>query len=184
MLYIRQLAALALLAGIGFGLYLLAFAAGAGASITILFYRGVVLAAFVAAATGIAGAWLGSRIGDPSLAISAAAISFSLNICFLVLLPVTVDRSVTVYLLSTIEQERNGITPPALEQAFVEGYVRDMHAIDRRIDEQSRSGNVAVGPNGEVRLTAQGRRFMNVSRTIARLFGTDPRFVNAGSRRR
>lgn len=184
MRYIRQLAALGLLAAIGFGLYLLAFAVGAASSIPILFYRGVLLAALVAIATGIAGAWLGSRIRDPSLAVSAVAVSFSLNVCFLVLLPVTVDRSVTVYLLATVEQQRNGITSPALEHAFVGGYVRDMHAINRRIDEQSQSGNLTVGEDGKVRLTAQGRRFMDFSRVIARLFGTDPRFVSPTSQPR
>jgi len=176
MRYLRQLLALAALAAIGFGLYILLFAIGAGSSITILFYRGVVLGVVAAVLTGLAGALLGSRMRDSSLAISAAAVSFSLNVCFLVLLPVTVDRSVTVYLLSTIEQ-RDALAPQALEQAFVSGYLENMHAIDRRIDEQRRSGNITVGADGKVRLTEQGRRFMAFSRTIARLFGTDPRFV-------
>jgi hypothetical protein len=179
MIYLRQLLALALLAALGFGLFLAAFAIGAGSSITILFYRGVVLAAAVAVVTGVAGALAGRRLRDASLAISAAAVSFSLNVCFLVLLPVTVDRSVTVYLLSAIEGRTDGITAPALEQAFVDGYVRDMHAIDRRIDEQRRSGNISVDAKGKVRLTAQGRRFMGFSRGVAWLFGTDPRFVHA-----
>ena len=176
MRYLRQLLALAALTAFGFGLYILEFAVGAASSITILFYRGLVLAAVAAVLTGAAGAWLGSRMRDSSLAISAAAVSFSLNTCFLVLLPVTVDRSVTVYLLSTLEQ-RDALAPQALEQAFVGGYVEDMHAIDRRIDEQRRSGNIVVGADGKVRLTAQGRRFMAFSRTVAQLFGTDPRFV-------
>jgi hypothetical protein len=178
MYLVRQLLALGALAAFGLVLYLLAFWIGAGASITILFYRGVVLAAAVGLVTGAAGAWLGGRLRDPSLAIASAAVSFSLNVCFLVLLPVTVDRSVSVYLLSTVEQQ-DGINPPALEQAFVTGYVRDMHAVDRRIDEQRKSGNITVGRDGKVRLTAQGHRFMAFSRSVATLFGTDPRFVRA-----
>lgn len=184
MRYVRQLLALGCLAALGFVLFLLAFWLGAGSSITILFYRGLVLAGIAALLTGIAAAWLGRRLRDPSLAISAAAVSFSLNVCFLVLLPVTVDRSVTVYLLSTIQQREGGIAPQALEQAFVGGYVRDMHAIDRRIDEQRRSGNISVGKDGKVTLTRQGRRFMDFSRTVARLFGTDPRFVGTAGRSR
>lgn len=184
MRYLRQLFALAALGAFGFAIYIAAFAAGAGSSLTILFYRGLVLAAVAAIVTGIAGAWLGSRMRDSSLAISAAAVSFSLNVCFLVLLPVTVDRSVTVYLLSTIERQQDGMAPSALQQAFVGGYVEDMHAIGRRIDEQRRSGNVSVGSDGKVRLTAQGRRFMSFSRTIAWLFRTDPRFVAGNARSR
>ena len=36
-------------------------------------------------------------------------------------------------------------------------------------------------PDGKVRLTRQGERFMNFSRLVARLFGTDRRFVSGGS---
>ena len=181
---IRQLLALGFLAALGFALFLLGFWAGAASSITILFYRGLVVAALAAVLTAIAGAWLGRRLRDPSLAVAAAAVSFSLNVCFLVLLPVTVDRSVTVYLLSRIEQQQSPVAPRALEQEFVGGYVRDMHAIDRRIDEQRRSGNIAVGSDGKVVLTDQGRSFMAFSRAVARLFGTDPRFVGGTATRR
>jgi hypothetical protein len=180
MIYLRQLLSLSLLTLIGFGIYLLLFWLGAGASITILFYRGVALALVAALVTGIAGAWLGHRSNDSSLPLAAAALSLSFNICFLVLLPVTVDRSVSVYLLSTIEQHGDGgIAPADLQRSFIDGYVVNMGAIDRRIDEQRRSGNIAVKPDGKVELTPQGRRFMDLSRLVARLFRTDPRFVGA-----
>ena len=182
MRYLRQVLALGVLAGIGFILFVLGFGAGVASGITILFYRGLIIAAIVALVTGIMGEMIGRRLGDASLAIAATAVSFSLNVCFLVLLPVTVDRSVTVYLLSTIEQQGDGSTAPTLERAFVDGYVRDMHAIDRRIDEQRKSGNIVVSRDGRVRLTPQGQRFMTFSRIVARLFGTDPRFVRAPAR--
>lgn len=161
----------------GFLIYLALFALGAAASVHILFYRGVVLGLVAAAIVFIALALL-LRGREPALVIAAAAVSSSVNICFLVLLPVTVDRSVTVYLLSTIERQADaGMTPAALQQSFIQGYVVDMGAIGRRIDEQRRSGNISVAADGKVRLTAQGRRFMALSRLVARLFGTDPRFV-------
>jgi hypothetical protein len=161
----------------GFLIYLALFALGAAAGVHILFYRGIVLG-LVAAAIVFIGFALVLRGREPALVIAAAAVSFSLNVCFLVLLPVTVDRSVTVYLLSTIERQAEaGMTPAALQHAFVQGYVVDMGAIARRIDEQRRSGNISVAADGKVRLTGQGRRFMALSRLVARLFGTDPRFV-------
>ena len=175
---VRQLLSLALLTLLGFALFVLLFWAGAGASITILFYRGVVLAISAAVLTGLAAIWLARRTGDSSLPIASVAVSLSFNICFLVLLPVTVDRSVSVYLLSTIERQQGaGIGANQLEQAFITGYVVNMGAVDRRIDEQIRSGISAVGSTGELRLTPQGRRFMNFGRLVAKLFGTDPRFV-------
>ncbi|MES2137856.1 MAG: hypothetical protein V4502_12455 [Pseudomonadota bacterium] len=166
-----------------FLIYVGLFAIGAAAGVKILFYRGVILGLVAAAIVFVAFALL-FRGRDPSLVIASAAVSFSLNVCFLVLLPVTVDRSVTVYLLSTIDrQDDRGINPAALEQAFIKGYVVDMHAIGRRIDEQRRSGNISVGSDGKVRLTDQGRRFMRFSRMVARLFGTDPRFVRGPDER-
>jgi hypothetical protein len=176
--YLRQLLLLAALTTAGFAVYVLLFWMGAESGMTILFYRGIVLALITAAVVALAGFLVGRRIGDTALPIAAAALSLSANVCFLVLLPVTVDRSVTVYLLSTIEQEQQtGINASGLEQRFINGYVVGMGAIDRRLDEQRKSGNVTISSDGKVRLTKQGERFMDFSRVIARLFGTDPRFV-------
>jgi len=177
--YLRQLLLLAALTAFGFAVYVLLFWAGLGISISILFYRGVALAAGAAAIVFLAGLWLGRRANDRSLPVAAAALSLSFNICFLVLLPVTVDRSVTVYLLSTIEhRQSSGLDQGELQRAFIDGYVVELGAGDRRIDEQRRSGNVTVSLDGKARLTRQGRRFMALSRLVARLFGTDRRFVD------
>jgi hypothetical protein len=185
MSYFRQLLLLGALTLFGFGIYLLLFWAGIGSSISILFYRGVALALVAGIVTGLAAAWLARGSEDRSSPVAAAALSLSFNICFLVLLPVTVDRSVSVYLLSTIEQhQKGGITPSALEHAFIDGYVVRMGAIDRRVDEQRRSGNITVAPDGKVKLTPQGQRFMDFSRLVARLFRTDPRFVGSAAGKR
>jgi hypothetical protein len=176
--YFRQLLLLGALTAFGFSVYVLLFWSGAAASIRILFYRGIILAIAAAIVTGIAALWPARRTRDSALPIAAAALSLSFNICFLVLLPVTVDRSISVYLLSTIEREQaEGIDGPALQRAFVDGYVVRMDAVGRRIDEQRTTGNVTVAPDGKIHLTSQGRRFMALSRTVARVFGTDPRFV-------
>ena len=182
MTVLRQILLLAALTIAGFAIYVLLFWAGVASSIGILFYRGIALALVAALVTGIIAMWPARRTSDSSLPIAAAALSLSFNICFLVLLPVTVDRSVSVYLLSTIEQrEDSGVTSAQLQKSFVDGYVVRMGAIDRRIDEQRKSGNVTVDAGGKVHLTRQGERFMSFSRLIARLFGTDPRFVSGGT---
>lgn len=180
--YVSQLLLLAGLTLFGFAVYVLLFWTGIATSITILFYRGIALALVAALVTFLAALWLAAKTRDSSLPIAAAALSLSFNICFLVLLPVTVDRSVSVYLLSTIEQHQDsGIDATHLQRSFIDGYVVKMGAIDRRIDEQKRSHNVTVGPDGKVRLTPQGRRFMALSRVVARVFGTDPRFVGGAT---
>jgi hypothetical protein len=179
---IRQLLLLCGLTLLGFGIYLLLFWAGVGASVTILFYRGVVLAIAAALLVCLVGIFTGRRSKDNLLPVAAAATTLSFNICFLVLLPVTVDRSVSVYLLSTIERQQDeGTDPSALQRAFIDGYVVKMGAVQRRIDEQRKSGNLTVSRDGKVRLTNQGEEFMRLSRLVARLFGTDPRFLSGST---
>lgn len=179
---VRQLLLLMLLTLIGFAIFVLLFWAKIGSSLTILFYRGVALAIAAALLTGLIALWPARRTGERLLPISALAVSLSFNICFLVLFPVTVDRSVTVYLLSRVErQQQSGVDAAELRQAFVDDYVVKMGAVERRLDEQQRSGNVTVAPDGKVRLTSQGERFMAFSRLVERLFGTDPRYVSGGT---
>ena len=179
---VRQLLLLMLLTLVGFAIFVLLFWAKIGSSLTILFYRGVALAIAAALLTGLVALWPARRTGDRLLPISALAVSLSFNICFLVLFPVTVDRSVTVYLLSRLERrQQSGMDAGELQQAFVEDYVVNMGAVERRIDEQRRSGNVIVAPDGKVRLTSQGEHFMAFSRVVEGLFGTDPRYVSGGT---
>lgn len=181
--HIRQAAMLVTLASVGFLLFVALFAAGLFGTIPILFYRGIVLAVCAAIATGLLAIVATRRTAGTPLIVPAVALSLSLNLCFLVILPVTVDRSISVYLLSTIERhDRNGIDATHLEAAFLDGYVSGMGAIDRRIAEQSQSGNITVDRTGHIRLTPQGERFMRLSRFVATTFGTDPRFVGIASR--
>lgn len=166
-------------AALGFALYCALLASGLLAGTTILFYRGLALAVVAAVAAGGIGAFIARKRDTAPLAVASALTCFSVSVCFLVLFPVTIDRSVSVYLLATIDRQGpDGISPARLETAFVNGYVRDMGAIDRRIAEQQLSGNVVLDAEGIVRLTPQGHRFTAISRSAAHLLGTDRRFVD------
>ncbi|MBC9033140.1 hypothetical protein IAG41_12140 [Sphingomonas sp. JC676] len=153
------------------------------AGISILFYRGVLLcmasAILLAAALALAGRWKPLAL---ETVVAAAALSFAFNLSFLVIFPVTLDRSISVFLLAEIEAH-DGLDTPALERLFVDRYVRDMAQIDRRVAEQAQSGNITV-QNGHIRLTASGRRFLALSRHIGSAFATDPRFVHPEAPRR
>lgn len=176
-IHVRQAAALIALALFGFLLFVTLFAIGLFSTIPILFYRGIVLAICAGIATGLLALFTAHHDGGP-LVVPAVALSLSLNLCVLVILPVTVDRSISVYLLSTIERhDRDGINAADLQAAFLQGYVSDMGAINRRVIEQGQSGNIVVDRTGRIRLTPQGERFMLLSRFVAATFGTDPRFV-------
>lgn len=176
---VQSLATVALGAAVGFALFLLLARSPLFAGVTILFYRGLLLCAVVAVAVAVLATLALRRraVLDPSLVIAAAAVSMSLNLAFLIVVPVTIDRSVSVFLLGRIEAAQSRpLDAAGLRRAFVAGYVGDMAQIERRIGEQQRSGTIEVR-DGALRITPRGRRFMALARLTAWLFGTDPRFV-------
>lgn len=158
----------------GLVLYVLSFQVPFGGE--ILFYRGLVLAGMVAVIIMSALALVAKRFRlAPATIIGAAFSSLALNVCFLVVLPVTVDRSISVFLLTRIEDEQP-IKALALQQAFIADYVVDMEQIERRVREQELSGNVIVTENGIV-LTERGRRFNALARYASVWFSTDRRLL-------
>jgi len=188
---LRSFAAAALLfaaaAVLGFLILVALFKSGAFRGVDILFYRGVILVALSAAATfgllALAGRlWrrTGITLRD---AVAAGALSLGLNLSFLVIFPVTIDRSVTVFLLGRMAAEPQAQTVPELEAMFVGGYLGEYRQIQRRMDEQVRSGNVeAVGSRYSI--SGQGRAFLRTSRLVAWMFDTDPRFLGPEPDRR
>ena len=160
---------------VGFLLYVASFRLPVGGE--ILFYRGLVLATLTALALGTV-LWLARRRLRVDLATGLGAVlsSMAFNICFLVLFPVTVDRSISVFLLARIEAQQ-GMTTAQLQDRFASEYLVGMDQIPRRVTEQQLSGNITVDPQGRIALTERGRRFNAFARTAAEWFDTDRRFV-------
>jgi hypothetical protein len=150
----------------------------------IMFYRGVgalglvflaLLAFFIAALPRVA-----RRFGlDGADALGAAIVATSLLFAAFVLGPITVDRSISVFMLSRFEAADRPLTEQEARDAFVRVYVSDWAQIDRRIREQELSGNLERASSGW-RLTPQGGAFMKTARAMSGVFGGDPRFVGRG----
>ncbi len=181
---VRELLSAAILFGgaaaIGFAILVALFKSGLLASrIDILFYRGVVLCALAAGLT-VALVWIvGARWGAASVrdAIAAGVLSFGLNLSFLIVAPVTVDRSVSVFILGYMATEPDKAMSVAdLRNVFERRYLGDWRQIERRMEEQTVSGNVMPSASGFV-LTPRGKSFLATSKLVAWMFDTDPRFV-------
>jgi hypothetical protein len=148
-------------------------------SIDILFYRGIVLCGIAALLTVAAIAAIGRRFGVVTFrdALAAGALSLGLNLSFLVVAPVTVDRSLSVFILGYMASEPERVMSVAdLKGVFERRYLGDWRQIERRMEEQTVSGNVEARGGGYV-LTARGKSFLATSRAVAWMFDTDPRFV-------
>lgn len=175
LLALTYVAAIAL----GFLLYIALIRSTLLSNISILFYRGIMVAAIAAVLMLVAGVLLRRhvRLDRPTL-VGAIALSLSCNLCFLITFPVTFDRSITMFLLARIEREDGRLDNASLEKLYIREYLQDMRQIDRRVEEQLLSGNIRID-HGHIRITPQGRHLLAGGRTIGRWFGADPRFVTA-----
>ncbi|MHB8286270.1 MAG: hypothetical protein ACYDD1_16565, partial [Caulobacteraceae bacterium] len=113
----------------------------------------------------------------PRDAVSAAAVSLAFNLCFFVVLPVTVDRSISVFVLGemTAHADRT-YSAEDVSRLFTTVYVAQDRQIERRLREQVLSGNVQ-DLGGRYRISPRGAGFIGLSRAIAWMFDGDTRFV-------
>lgn len=170
-------------AGLGIAILAALFRTGLFGGVDILFYRGVVLSVLAAILAALVGWYLLNRIDRAPIReiIALAAFVFGINITFLVLGPVTVDRSISVFVLGVMDKEPDRAwTVRDLEERFHSLYVSDYKQIARRMDEQTSTGNVSPRGDGFV-ITPRGRGFVSSAKTIAWIFGTDTKIVDPGS---
>lgn len=142
----------------------------------VLFYRGLGLLVITTIITCIIATllnhyWL--KLQLESL-IAAFIISISIHLSLFVVFPVTFDRSVTMYLLSTLKEKStnqicSGLSERDLEQYFIDEYVKDKRAIRRRINEQSII-HILKEEDNCVQLTQKGQTFLNLSGVIKKIY--------------
>lgn len=139
---------------------------------TIFFYRGIaliMLSAVLIAAIFMAlhlrlGKWKSESI------VAATAISACLQLAFFVTVPVTLDRSISVFLLDRINSHDHGLTKEELTDEFISEYVHNRDAIGRRIYEQTASRNIQVS-NGIIKISGRGQSFLRVAALIKKIYG-------------
>jgi hypothetical protein len=167
---------------IGFVLLIGLFRVGLLAQVNILFYRGLALIALAFVATFAAvfalarrGPIAGVRGRD---AFSAAVLSLAFNLCFLVIFPVTIDRSISVFVLGQMAAHADRAYSSAqMSKVFSDVYLGQDQQIDRRMREQLVSGNVERVGDG-YRISSHGKAFIQTSKLIAWMFDEDARFVS------
>lgn len=99
-----------------------------------------------------------------------------------ILAPVTVERSISVYMLSFMEEnDEKGITAGQFGDIFYDKYITDYGAFDKRFHEQVASGTIEADENGEYKITDSGRRIVSLFRLCADLFDTEQWLVHPGS---
>jgi hypothetical protein len=145
-----------------------------------LFYRGVAFLALLAPFWIVLQFVVGKKVLRDSKTtadrishvLALTAIPTSLCLSFLVVVPVTLDRSVTTFLLAKL-YERGPLTKQQMAEIFYAHYVIESDGVGRRMREQILSGNVESVDPDFFQLTPRGARFLEYSTDVSRRFGAN-----------
>lgn len=144
--------------------------------ITVFFYRGVIFLFIASAVAALVTFGIKSVFTSLSLDMKDVFISFVLFFGFTLgwytLVPVTVERSISVYMLSYMDQNPRAVTEEDFEKIFFNNYITKYGAFRKRFNEQLLSGNIEKTNDGYV-ITDNGRRIVNLFRASAALFNTE-----------
>lgn len=167
---------------LGTALFISFFRTNLFRDINIFFYRGIVLLSISCILMVLFQCFYQQKAGKTLFTnrdiILSLVLIFCLNLVFFTHLPVTADRSVSVFMLGYLDSNPEKImTNKEMAQLFSDKYLSEYGEIGRRFNEQIASGNVIQTKNG-YQITKQGRFLMKVYRLVADIFAIDQKLVS------
>lgn len=126
--------------------------------------------------------WGGRKYGHLTFslkdAICSLLIATLLNFAFLSLILVSLDRSISVYLISYMaNHEEQSFTIPELEHIFLTGYVEGSGAMARRMMEQMATGTVVESAPKCYQISAGGKRMVALWQLLSEVYPVDQNFL-------
>jgi hypothetical protein len=166
---------------LGSTLFILSFHTGLFKGINIFFYRGIILLAVTSALMAIfAIFYKKSKYGIftyRDVALSVVLI-FCINLVFFTHLPVTADRSISVFLLGYMNKYSDkAVTFNEITKIFTQKYLYEYGAIDKRLNEQIVSGNIINNGNA-YKITKQGKSLIEAYVFVADVFNVNKRLIS------
>jgi hypothetical protein len=101
----------------------------------------------------------------------------SINMVWLSTVIVSLDRSLSVFVLSYLAQEDRSYTEEELNQVFQTIFIEKYGMLDRRFWEQLESGNIEQDQDG-YKLTGRGEGLVDVFQIVGKIYKVDDRFIN------
>lgn len=96
---------------------------------------------------------------------------------FFTLVPVTVERSVSVYMLFNIDKN-DGLTKDDIQKDFIDNYVIENDAFQKRIMEQEVTGSIKLDEkDSKYKLTSRGKFITHLFKTISFIFNADTKLM-------
>lgn len=146
----------------------------------VLMYRGIVFIILTGILSAVTMAvvrhfWKYVSIRD---IIMIFVIFCCVNMVLFTLIPVTVERSVSVFMLSYMdENSERSFTEDDVQQIFTDKYVKDYGAFEKRFEEQIATGTLKDNGDGTYSITPAGKKIVSMFRMVADWFNTDKRLV-------
>jgi len=146
----------------------------------VLMYRGLVFIIITGILSGCAMAavkkfWDFVTVRD---IIMMFVIFCCVNTVLFTMIPVTVERSVSVFMLSYMEEnDDQNFTQEDIGEVFTTKYVNEYGAFEKRFNEQLVTGSIVDNGDGTYSITDRGRFIVSMFRTVAEWFDTDRRLV-------
>lgn len=138
------------------------------------FYRGLIYIVCIGLLQVVLLLVLRKRVPISNTAIfSLTCVFVSIHIVFFTLVPVTLDRSVSVFLLQRMQANGSVHTKKQLEDVLIDGFIMKSDAVGKRIIEQEQTGSIRP-ENGGWRITPRGEWIVNLYRIVGALFGIQP----------
>lgn len=132
----------------------------------ILFYRGIYLIFFLFFFFFLLILFI-KKIQPKHLYLSALIFSFSVNLSLFIILPVTFDRSITYYLLTTLKEKP--LLKNELNRLLINEYLLKNNALEKRLEEQRIIEMVEV-KNNQVYLSNKGKLFLEFAKMVKKLY--------------
>ena len=149
----------------------------------VLMYRGIVLIVISGIIASVLMVLFKKLKGITWLSAKDVVLVFilccSINMVFFTLIPVTVERSVSVFMLSYMDTfDERTYTEDEISEIFVDKYVTEYGAFEKRFDEQLTTGTIEKNADGSYNITSKGRLIVKLFRLISDVFETDKRLVD------
>lgn len=100
---------------------------------------------------------------------------FSINIFFFCMVPVTLERSISVFMLNELNQE-NGLTKEELERNFINKYVYKYDAFNKRFNEQKYLNTIQRKDEKYI-LSKKGKALLNKFKIIKKIYHVNSRIL-------
>lgn len=136
----------------------------------IFFYRGIIVAGITVCISFVLVFFFFKKYPlNIEAIIAVVLLSATLNLAFFAIVPVTLDRSISIFLLNNLEQQHVQ-TKKEMVDTFISEYVYSQDAVGRRIFEQVSSGNITVEED-KIKLSKRGENFLVFARFMSYLYG-------------